>query len=200
LLAEHQEPLALDIESSESDAGELERCSDFAPFKPAADILLTGLAYAAMPAQVLPIRLAVDGFEKRGYAISTNPSQMLPLVQRYLRASPTGHGPPMRVGARHAASKAAPGFISHEGVLVRGVFRGFDFSSFNVAPRDQQIPRLREQATVVLEGLSPGGATQTTWLPGYRPRLFALRDAEAEVAEEIGLVCDTLLIERSHGE
>lgn len=69
----------------------------------------------------------------------------------------------------------------------------FDWSYFNAAPVDQQMPYLRGDEALVLEGFFEGGAHFASSLPGIRPRCFLRHRAKgAEAVEEVRLSLDTV--------
>lgn len=55
----------------------------------------------------------------------------------------------------------------------------FDWTYFNAAPPEQQVPYLRGDEPYSVSGVRPGGATIAGKLPGLRPRAFAQRTAAA---------------------
>lgn len=195
-LAAAQEPLTLDQPSPFGEPGDLDRPSDFVPYKANADLLLAGNAFAAAPAQVLPVAFSVDGLQKRFYALSSEPSLWAPLLPAYLRSAPVSDSEAVRVGAR--AIHGDGGLLGTEGLPTGPLPRGFDYGVFNVAPDDQQPRILSSAAQLVLEGLVPGGLRRAVKLPGLRPRAFAFpaRGASQRATPlEIALRCDTLWID-----
>lgn len=195
-LAVVQQPLTLDQPSPFGEPGDLDRPSDFVPYKANADLLLAGNAFAAAPAQVLPVAFSVDGLQKRFYALSSEPSLWAPLLPAYLRSAAVSDSEAVRVGAR--AIVADGGLLGDEGLPTGPLPRGFDYGVFNVAPDDQQPRILSSAAQIVLEGLIPGGLRRAVKLPGLRPRAFAFpaRGASQRATPlEIALRCDTLWID-----
>lgn len=195
-LAAAQEPLTLDQPSPFGEPGDLDRPSDFVPYKASADLLLAGNAFAAAPAQVIPVAFSVDGLHKRFYALSSEPSLWAPLLPAYLRSAPVSDSEAVRVGAR--AIPADGGLLGDEGLPTGPLPRGFDYGVFNVAPDDQRPRILSSAAQIVLEGLLPGGLRRAVKLPGLRPRAFAFpaRGASQRATpQEIALRCDTLWID-----
>jgi hypothetical protein len=112
-----------------------------------------------------------------------------------------GFGPispdwPARLGLLGSDGWAwAQGF--HAGAIVREPApMGFDFRFFNAAPRDQQLDALRATTTLALEHLHPRHARLVTRLPAMRPRVVhETRGGQAE----LGLRCDTLLVDADRG-
>ena len=74
---------------------------------------------------------------------------------------------------------------------------GLDPLFFNVAPHDQEIPEIRADERIVLEGLHPEHARLVTNLPGLRPEVVLERASGH--SEEISLRADTLWIDTSRG-
>ena len=68
-----------------------------------------------------------------------------------------------------------------------------DPSFFNCAPPDQQLDELRDNERIVLENLHPQQPRLITSLPGFHPRVFAVRSGNA--AQEVAVRCDTLWID-----
>lgn len=68
-----------------------------------------------------------------------------------------------------------------------------DPSFFNCAPHDQQLDELRDNERIVLENLHPQQPRLITSLPGFHPRVFAVRTGNA--AQEVAVRCDTLWID-----
>lgn len=68
-----------------------------------------------------------------------------------------------------------------------------DPSFFNCAPPDQQLDELRDNERIVLENLHPQHPRLITSLPGFHPRVFAVRTGNP--AQEVAVRCDTLWID-----
>ncbi|MRG96644.1 DUF2169 family type VI secretion system accessory protein [Polyangium spumosum] len=68
---------------------------------------------------------------------------------------------------------------------------------FNVAPPDQEIPEVRPDERIVLEGLHPEHARLVTNLPGLRPEVVLERASGR--SEEITLKADTLWFDTTRG-
>ncbi|HEX8789691.1 MAG TPA: DUF2169 domain-containing protein [Polyangiaceae bacterium] len=72
----------------------------------------------------------------------------------------------------------------------------FDWTYFNAAPPEQQVPYLRGDEPYSVSGVRPGGAAITGKLPGLRPRAFAQRTAAAgNEFGEVVLRLDTLWLD-----
>ncbi len=68
-----------------------------------------------------------------------------------------------------------------------------DPSFFNYAPPDQQLDELRDNERIVLENLHPQQPRLVTSLPGFHPRVFAVRSGNPP--QEVAVRCDTLWID-----
>ncbi|UQA54608.1 DUF2169 family type VI secretion system accessory protein [Polyangium aurulentum] len=75
---------------------------------------------------------------------------------------------------------------------------GFDFSLFNVAPREQQLDLVKPSLPIVLEHLHPEHPFLSTRLPPQRPQAFRV-DPKSGRVSEIVLRCDTLSIDADRG-
>ena len=75
-----------------------------------------------------------------------------------------------------------------------GLPRDFDFSLYNLAPRDQQFRgRFAGGEAYRLEGLHPTEAVLAGSLPAMRARAFVLAQGQgADAAQEVALHCDTV--------
>jgi len=114
--------------------------------------------------------------------------------------SPRRATPLVQVGPQALVRGPAAGLVSSAGVLERPLAQSFDFSAFNVAPLEQQVPFLREDTIFVLEGVAPpAGGTITLRLPSFRPRLFAAASVDAPEVRALDLACDTLLVDVDRG-
>ena len=72
----------------------------------------------------------------------------------------------------------------------------FDFSYFNSAPPEQQVPYLRGDESYVLHGVRPAKQVLTGTLPGVMPRVFAYMSKDVGGAfGEIALQLDTVWID-----
>lgn len=74
-LAETQDPLHLDHPNAISDAQELERASDYAPFKPFMDVFVLGHAFSSTPTTRIDARMAIGRWEKRFVALHVDPAR-----------------------------------------------------------------------------------------------------------------------------
>ena len=71
---------------------------------------------------------------------------------------------------------------------------GFDYSFFNVAPRDQQLDAIGADATLVLENLSTKHARLESRLPSLHPHAFRV-PVLGGPGVPIHLACDTVWID-----
>ncbi|MFO0548507.1 MAG: DUF2169 domain-containing protein [Polyangiaceae bacterium] len=238
---------------------ELLYSDDFAEFKPNADILLTGAAYApnGEPIPTIGVRFAVGAWSKilrivgdRTWKATGTPTDPKPFKAMSLDWTKTWGG------AGHAVN---PVGRSREGSLVPNVERAdepitdrsrslgaasfapinprwpsrvkklgqaydaayqrerapwhptdLDWSYFNAAPEDQQVPYLRGDEELLLQNLHATIPVLKTRLPGLRIRVFGKR-VDPEVAStpeslaaaevfEIPMVLDTLLVDNLAGK
>jgi hypothetical protein len=243
-LAEHQEYPNDDENHWDDDpARSVYSPSDLVPFKPRADVLLVGHAFAPNrePTRSLVARLVTSGVDKSievfgerlwapdggvregqpfvrmplryeraaGGPDTDNPVGMRPdgadalpnlqppgaaIARRSDRIAPTGFGPiasgwPARIGklGPHAESWRRGAFYT------RPLPEDLDASFFNAAPPSQQVDRIAESASIVLENLSAQHPRLATSLPGLRPRSFVARRRKG--LAELPLTCDTLWID-----
>jgi hypothetical protein len=171
----------------------LRAACDLVPWKPAADVLVVGHAFAppGKPAGSLLARVAIGAVNKavelvgaRGWSEHGGPVQGPALgLGPVALAWPE---PAVRLGV--AASHFGPGAWRTQALPA-----GFDLAGFQSAPRDQRTPHLRGDETLVLEHLHPEHAVLRTRLPGLRPR--ALLERNDGVVRPLVAVADTLWID-----
>jgi hypothetical protein len=181
-LASEQLPLAAEP------AGAVEAprtAADDAPWKARADVVLVGHARRDEPSRVLGARVAIDGWEKRFFAIAAAPAKALPLTGDALRAYPAEAAPAAPVGPRPIDPAAWEVFAEGRAPL--------DFGLFNVAPPDQRLPLLNTSTRLVLEGLVRGAPLREVRLPGLRPVLFWVSPDAPPL--EMAPRCDTLVVD-----
>jgi uncharacterized protein YjbI with pentapeptide repeats len=204
-------------------AGSLSYASDFAVFKPAADVLLVGHAYPADPAVgVSNVELRVGDLRRRlavfgdrawgGFGFEGKPTPFEKMPLRWERAlggplsdaNPVGRGfktgvllpnlerpealvqtgndrpppacfAPVPPGWR--ARRAKTGTYDATWLKERWPYlpADFDWSHFNAAPPEQQVPYLRGDERFAIIGVRPGGKGVEGRLPAARPRVFAQR-------------------------
>jgi uncharacterized protein YjbI with pentapeptide repeats len=224
-LADEQDPPSGDVPyDDEGETASLRYASDFAIFKPAADVTLVGHAYPTDPKSGLAVvdlrvgmlqrRVAVFGDRKWGEGERPAPFDKMPL--RWERAmggalseaNPVGRGyrtgvllPNLeRTGALVQAKGDTPapacfapvppmwkarrsklGSYDKTWLETRWPYfpLDFDWTYFNAAPAEQQLPYLHGDERFSISGVAPGGATIAGKLPDLQPRVFAQRGAEA---------------------
>jgi hypothetical protein len=110
---------------------------------------------------------------------------------------PVGFGPvaprwPVRWAklGRHASS------WSRQWLKAGPVPEDFDWSFFNAAPHDQQLPELAEDTRLILENLHPEIPRLVTSFPSLRPRVVAERRAGHQPHK---MRCDMLWIDTDKG-
>jgi uncharacterized protein YjbI with pentapeptide repeats len=225
-LAPEQDPPSGDVPQEEEGASSLRYASDFAVFKPAADVLLVGHAYPSDPSVGisnvelrlgnLRRRLAVFGDRSWGSSgFDTKPSRFEKMPLRWERAlggplseaNPVGRGfktgvlvpnlerPEELLQTKNdrpapacfaplaptwQARKSKTGTYDASWLKERWPYlpADFDWSHFNAAPPEQQVPYLRGDERFSLLGTKPGGRGVEGQLPGARPRVFAQRTEE----------------------
>ncbi len=171
----------------EKDPGAFLRfATDFAPLKPRTDVLVVGHAHAPEGAPVTEVacRIEMGDFVK------------VIRVAGDLRLGPVAPSQPPR---RALVSDEGYTWATAERGEGRGAApEGFDFTFFQAAPPDQQIPLLRPGATLVLEHLHPTVPRLETRLPAARPQAFRIDPRTGRVSE-IALRCDTVTIDADRG-
>lgn len=107
---------------------------------------------------------------------------------------PIGFGPiaPMWPGRADNLYRYAAGW-SHQRWSEQPIPDDIDPAYFNVAPRDQQVPEIRPNERILLEGLHPEHSRLVTSLVEVRPR--AVVERRGQGSEDVALRCDTLLID-----
>jgi hypothetical protein len=197
-LAPLQEPLSLERPDPDADRDGLLTPSDFAPQKARADVMLVGHAFAPEPSRTIPARLVLDVLDLAFVGVSPTETELVRLVPRSLRAGVAASAPAIAVGPRAATDpeRAARGLgsrVDRFGVVRAPLGPAPDFGFFNTAPFRQQLGLLRPNASLWMQGLTPGGGTRSIEFPGHRPRVFAM-GARGEVREAV-LSIDTLFID-----
>ncbi len=192
--------------------------NDFAPFKPRADVLLTGRAYAPAkkPTDVLGVTLGVGAWSKSLAIASPDPFVEFPLSYEYSYGgpkdarNPLGSQAPRIVYAGRPLDTEPAGFaplpatwdprkkmvgsFGKDWIRTRWPWwpEDFDWNFYNAAPLDQQLESLRGDEELFLENLHPEHPRLRCRLPGVRPRMFTRGDGGFQ---EIVPVLDTLSIE-----
>lgn len=110
--------------------------------------------------------------------------------------SPAGFGP---LDCRWAARRSKAGTYDEVWLRERWPWfpADFDWSYFNAAPADQQLPYLHGDETIVLEGMHTKTPKLESQLPGVRPRCFARRRTGSlgPQHQEVPLALDTVWID-----
>lgn len=153
---------------------------DVAPALARTDVLFTGSGHAPSGAPVfsLPVRMALFADQR-------------PLLDKRLSVEPgrlAGFGP--LVAIPHQAYQALERPIAE-------IPEGFDWSSFQAAPLDQQTELLRGDEWIILEGLHPSLPRFRTRLPGARgaARVHGLEAFGVPEGQSLDLRADTLRID-----
>lgn len=142
----------------------LRYASDFVPVKARADVLLVG---GVKPAGEAILR--VDTMERR-----------------FPAGSDMAAGRPLSARAPRRRAHASRG----RDVPAAGAPPSF----FNAAPREQQLPALREGARLMLSGILPGVPRREVKLPGTQPEVHVVDRSGRRPPSEIPMRCDTLVI------
>ena len=223
-VASQQEPLSLGRRSRLPGAGreELAYPSDFVPWRPNADVLLHGHAYAGEPSARIDARVSVVGDAgagggwtplARSFSVAGEPAERLPLSLAALRG-PDGVSPIDPVGPRgpepveeveERAEEDGPtvslGSGAQEAGAARpgGEDRGFyavdaplRMGGLSFAAPAQRCSAIPSDAVIELAGLSPGGGGRLVQLPGLSPHVIL---ETPWVDRPIEMVCDTLWID-----
>jgi uncharacterized protein YjbI with pentapeptide repeats len=239
-----QGPMRGDVFRDDDDErlGECLYASDFADFKPLADVLLRGQCHAPgqVPTKECPVRFGVGAWSKilrvvgdrtwedglLGASISeARPFTRMPIDDLHafggpgFAANPVGRGHATRElpavenireliqarGDRPApagfgpVSPSRPERRAKQGTQYGAAYRAkrapyfaedFDWSYFNAARRDQQIPYLHGDEELLFQNLHPAAEVFRSRLPGLRIRVF-LRDLKGRF-REVPMVLDTL--------
>jgi hypothetical protein len=197
-LAASQEPIVLaersggpDPESSPTMA------TDRVPYKAAADVVVTGFAYAPgeRPAATVHARLVVGSEIDKTLEMTGQrpwpPDGRVQDPEPFERVPLRGFGPiapdcPTRAQKLGGAPMLTEDWVRHP--LPWTVDPAF----FNVAPADQRLKVLRPNESILLFGLLRDREKFGMRLPGVQPRAFAQNGSGAK---EVPLVADTLWID-----
>jgi uncharacterized protein YjbI with pentapeptide repeats len=217
-----------DTDGARGASSSLSYASDFAIFKPAADVLLVGHAYPLEPTVgITNVELRVGNLRRRlavfgdrawgGFGFDGKPARFDKMPLRWERAlggplseaNPVGRGfktgvlvpnlerPEALIQTRDdhpapacfapvpptwRARRAKTGTYDAGWLKERWPYfpADFDWSHFNAAPPEQQVPYLRGDERFSITGVRPGGKGVEGQLPGTRPRVFA------QSTEEVG--------------
>lgn len=224
--AEPQEILTREVHHENLPSRSVRLTADLAPFVPCADVLFTGHAHAPAGARVtsLPLRLAVLSgdrpvLDKRIEA--RDPAGFVRMQIVYEKAlggdglaeNPFGTREPSLVDPAQPGRAACFAPISWTWPvrkrLLGGLRRsdleapivelpeGFNGAYFQAAPADQQVPALRGDEHVVLEGLVAGAWEVRSRLPDVRgvARVLGREPGSPETGEPLDLTIDTLRLD-----
>lgn len=177
-LADEQPPLSLDqTRERPGGAAELYYPSDFVPFKPRADVLLLGHAYAepGTTTEFIDAQVTLGDWTRSFGVAAGEPAAKIPLSPEHLRG--LGGESLEPVGPQRVASGDVEQVL-HEA--------DFDFARYNVAPSPQRMQRFTGGPPFELSGLSPQGTRQLE-LPPWLPRVLVhyrgtMLDTEVEMA------------------
>jgi hypothetical protein len=151
----------------DDELGEITRPSDFLPSKTSVDVLLVGGAYSSEPYTALPFSVSVAGMLRSLFAVSPKLKRRVSLWPANVRWRPDDPRP-VQVG---------PGIPDDGG---------------NVAPPEQRVAELADDATIVLEGLLVQSPRRVVQLPGLRPLAWLV---DRHGRRFLSVRCDTLLID-----
>jgi hypothetical protein len=165
--------------------------SDFALFKPRADVLLVGGAHFSDGRTVMQVEsaLRVGQFKKTLYVAG----------DRFDRAAAVGFGP---ISQNWEPRRSKVGTYKGRWLKERWPWfpDDFDWSYFNAAPEDQQVEGyLHGDEELEFQNLHPNHPVYKSWLPGLRARAFVQievpdPDTPSEF-REVTLNLDTLWID-----
>jgi hypothetical protein len=221
---------AEDVHHAQNQLRSVVHPSDLAPYKKRADVIFTGYAYPpAAGVTSVNVRLGVASGDrvlldktlvvgkKGGFA-------RIPVLYEHALASPEnpygedeGSDDLHIVDARAPLKAAGLGPISRAmeprkrllgpvplppfGPAAVQIPDTFDFDFFQVAPADQQIPFLRGEEWVLVEGLHPGSPRVCSALPGARAvaRIHGLSEHGLPEGRPLALSADELHVSGEEG-
>ncbi len=178
-LASEQQPIAERCQFHDDDPrrGVHVPC-EVVPYKPRADVVLVGRAYAPdkQSASSLVTRVVVGDMHKA--------------IEMRFDGSSTWPGRTKGFGSLSTSSLA-------DGWNNKPLPVKFDPRFFQIAPPDQQVAEIRPDERIILENLHPAHPQLVTSLPNLHPR--AVADRATGEREEVKLVGDTLWIDTDRG-
>jgi hypothetical protein len=156
---------------------------DLVPYKPMADLLVVGHAFAVgSPTQEIPIHVAVGALTRSALALSSRPRLRIPLTSVF---TPDAEHPD-RVGPSAIPTDA----------LARTLDPDFDYAVHQSAPIGQRRDPFELGETIQMIGLSPQG-DRAIDLPREAPRVLVSFRGSASDAE-LAMQADTLWIDTDH--
>jgi hypothetical protein len=200
-LADAQEPLYGDVASGLPGAkpDELERSSDFVPYRMEGAVVLHGHAHSSGPTSALHARFSAGPIARSFDVVAATPATALPLVAAAIRTSAGQLAPP--VGPTRWAEDEAPSTVDAteeepgEEVFPPGPARlgSPELGSFRCSCPEQRGRYLDPGMRIDLVGLSRR-AGRSFVLPGVAPIVWAEHAGVASI-EQIVMVTDTLCID-----
>lgn len=206
-------PVSGDLHEGEDPTAPLRYPSDFAMFKPRADVIVVGDANAPEPVRSLRVGVAVGPMVKvEDLELESGTFTRATLAHRWEGEPPglprkdtripeaelTGFGP---MPAAWPPRRRLVGSYDGDYVKARWPWfpADFDWGYFNAAPRDQQVAGyLRGDEDVVLQHLHPAIPVFRSKLPGLRVRCFIqIRgdDGRSRKIREVSMKLDTVWID-----
>ncbi len=185
VLAEVQRPTQVSRARDDFGDADASEPTDIVPIKPRVDVLVTGGAAA-----IADVHVRVGGVDKRvpaGRGDGAVVAAALGPTTLARRAARRGLSEAARAWAEEALHGAPDGAAPSD----------LDFGVFNQAPSDQRCDVLRRREAIVLHGLLAGHPQFEGRLPGLWPRV--LQFPPRGMYEEVGMRCDTLLVDADHG-
>ncbi|MBI4955255.1 MAG: DUF2169 domain-containing protein [Myxococcales bacterium] len=162
---------------------ELRYPSDFVPFKPVVDVLLTGHAFAAGgPALRIDARVALGSVARRFALLASKPAAAIPLGARHVHDL-DGTTPAVPVGPLPQGAVPPPGAAHPE---------AFDYAAYCSAALPQRSEPFGRGARLELAGLSPRGSL-VLGLPELAPRVLVRWTGVGD--EEVAMNCDTVWVD-----
>lgn len=186
--------------------GAVEHADDFVPAKSRCDVLVVGHAHAAAPVRehTVRLRLGAPSHSTReagewsshppgpATTLSTEWSKTITVVSSTATKQFLLRDDHMR---STMVAALAPRSLRVPQWRTRRLARGYDFSSFNSAPADQQRPALLPGEWLELVGLLPGAPRRVVRLPSEEPAVYYVPSRDGHTAARaVPLRCDTLWV------
>ena len=188
------------LPEDEDRTGPIRYASDFAPLKPATDLLLIGACHPRSGKPEAECKVAFQVGEQRHALPVTSELVHGELVTSELvsdRPEATGFGPLAPFSAERQSKLGTYGadYLDRRWPWFP---EDFDWHYFNAAPRAlQKDGYLRGDEPLVLENLHPDHPRYASSLPGLRVRCFVTRSGEGEEErfDEVEMRLDTLWVD-----